>query len=60
MSFIQFWCNKHGITTLTFSGWKEPEISGINDRVSHLSTKLTTKNIKNALKTKDEVITEKL
>ena len=42
-SFIQSWCNKHGVTRSSFFEWKQAVISEI-DRNSHLSTELTTEN----------------
>lgn len=59
-SFIQSWCHKYSFTTSSFSELKQAVMPAITEKISHLSAKLTTKNGKNLLKLKDEIITEKL
>ena len=59
-SCIQSWCNKHDITASSFSEWKQTVASIIDEKISHVSTKLTTENNKNKLGLKDKRITEEL
>ena len=59
-SFIKSWCNKHDVTISSLSQWKQTAISATNKEINHLTTKLTTKNIKNKLGLKDKIVTEKL
>ena len=49
---IHSWCNKHGVITSSFSKGKQVVIRAIDESISHLSTKPTKENSKNALKTK--------
>ena len=53
-------CVKHGVTTSSFSEWKQPMISAIDRKTSHLSAKLTTENNKKKLDLNDKIITEEL
>ena len=55
-SCIQSKCNKLGVITLSFSERTQTVISKIDEKVSHLSIKLTAENNKNTLK----LITEEL
>ena len=59
-SCIQCWCDKHGLTTLSFSERKQVVISATDENTSYLSTKVTTAKGKNTLKLKVEIITEEL
>ena len=52
------WCDKHGVTISSFSEWKQAVISAIDEKMIHLSTKLTLEKGKNTLTLKDEIITE--
>ena len=45
-SCTQFWCDKHSITTSSFSQWKQAVTSAIDEKTSHLSTKVTIEKLK--------------
>lgn len=47
--FIQSWLNKHGVSTSSFSEWKQSVVPATGGKINHLSTKLTTENNKNLL-----------
>ena len=59
-SFIQFWCDKHGVPTFSFSEWEGAMISAIDEKISHLSTKVTKGKCKNTLKLKNGITTKEL
>ena len=53
------WCDKQNVSTSSFSEWTKAMISAIDEKINHLSTKLTTEKRKNTLKL-DEKITKEL
>ena len=58
-SCIQSWCNKHCVSTASYFEWKEAVMVAIDEKISHISTKVTTGKSKSILKSKNAVITEK-
>ena len=39
---IKPWCDKQNVSTSSFSEWTKAMISAIDEKINHLSTKLTT------------------
>ena len=58
-SCVQSGCDKLGVNSLSFTQWKQAVISATDEKISHVSAKVTLeKKPKNMLKLKDEAIAE--
>ena len=58
--WIPHFCNQHGVTTSSFSKWKQAVTSAIDKKIMQLSIKLTTENHKSKWWLKDIIITKVL
>ena len=58
--WIPHFCNQHGVTTSSFSKWKQAVTSAIDKKIMQLSIKLTMENHKSKWWLKDIIITKVL
>lgn len=45
-SYIQSWCDNHGVITSSFFVWKKALISATDKKISHFLARLTKKVVK--------------